>query len=195
MIILERKNVDDKVRVALIVGHYCRFGESEKTKGFLNGIYEYDVCYQVVDYCNRYLQNSNYIYPVLISSNPIIYKIDDINDGNFDIAVEVHLNHNKDKKYTGVETCFNEPASQLGTIMQGQLVIDLKDMDRGVFDNDKESILKYLNIPTVIPKIGFLSNDIFMNKCKNNEVQEIAGKSIADSLNFYIHNFNIGGDK
>lgn len=206
----------EKIKVGLSVGHYRKDGvDPSKTAGVYNkefDLYEHDICDHIVNIAHIRLGSSKSIRPYKIANDTLPNKVKYINEADCDIAVEVHLNFYggaHSDKVTGIETVYEDGEKEskiLANMIQGQLVLDLKDRDRGILsDNEVQhfrgwnqfyffdklegsSFLRDIPTITALTEIGFLSNPIFAKKCSNWEVQPIAGNAIAIAIESFVKN-------
>ena len=161
-------------RICLSYAHYPR----RPGAGF-NGVYEHELSISWTDMLKALLEARGAqveITPV----GPLRPKVQFINEGNFDAALEIHFNGSANKTVAGVETLYC-PGSKKGRRF-AQVVHDsyapvMHNRDRGIKegwyrmdrpniedypgdvegDEKADYFLKYTNCPALIPEPDFMA--------------------------------------
>jgi N-acetylmuramoyl-L-alanine amidase len=113
-------------------------------------------------------------------------RADIANDLNADLFVSIHINAHTNTEATGVEVLYNSDSMTAGkglaTIIQQELVSDLKAVDRGIVQRPNLVVLRETEMPSVLCELGFISNASDQAKLMDSTYLDKAAAAIVDGI-------------
>lgn len=187
------------MRVAICPGH------TAKSKGLRkHGIVEYTECKLIADKVVEMLAESGHESTIIEGS--LLEKIQIINDGNYDLAVEIHLESNENKNIRGASSYYmmkNVEARRLAESLSSSCALFLKSINIGprigwfnkISPKDKpaDSSGNKPKIDLFLSKINCTSTIIspfhISNKYEVTKYQNLGPKIIAQAIVHGIDNY------
>lgn len=105
-----------------------------------------------------------------------------INESNADMYISIHINHLDNAKYYGSQVFYTEDNLELASVIQSEMVEQLKSpLKERELDNDIY-MYKKLDIPGILIECGFMSNTKERSLLVTDKYQIKIVKSIIDGL-------------
>lgn len=106
------------------------------------------------------------------------------------VLISVHCNFSLDKKEDGIETVFdntNTESKKLAKIVQENMVDFTGRHDRGIKAREDLILFNYADMPSVVIKVGFISNEkerrLLQYECFQNDIANSILKSVCQFFN------------
>lgn len=97
------------------------------------------------------------------------------NESMADFYISIHLNSIPSTKWRGAQTFYypvNLENKEMAESIQKQLILNLKNTDRAPLSKNDILVLKYVEMPSVMVEVGFLSNPDELSLLKDEEYQK-----------------------
>lgn len=119
------------------------------------------------------------------------------NKAKSDILISIHCNFSLDKEDGGIETIssgINNESERLAKIIQRNMVEFTARKDRGVKTRDDSILLNYADMPSIIIKSGFISNErekmLLQYECFQYDIAKSILKSVCQYFDVEYRNEN-----
>ncbi|MFP4698589.1 MAG: N-acetylmuramoyl-L-alanine amidase [Eubacteriales bacterium] len=157
-----------------------------------NGLIEKELNLEIVNYVKMFLDMDDNIktyYTRLDDTYPSLQeRVELANEVEADIFLSVH-NNAYYSNFNGTETLYfpqNETSgldsAEFASILQEELVNDLKLNDRGLKERTNLFVLKNTNMPAALVEIGFISSSIDSEKLKEEEFKQRAAIALYKAI-------------
>lgn len=111
------------------------------------------------------------------------------NESMADFYISIHLNSIPSTKWRGAQTFYypvNLENKKMAESIQKQLILNLKNTDRAPLSRNDILVLKYVEMPSVMVEVGFLSNPDELSLLKDEEYQkQVAFAIYQGMLDYY----------
>lgn len=176
------------MKIALTVGHsILKNGNITSADGTrFGGISEYKYNKALAPYVAKYLRELGHLVDIiicpekqfLVSTEEKAYKLNIVNDGTYDLVVELHLNASENPDAKGVEVMYK---SLDGKVYADRVQAKLSTLfnNRGVLYKDDLYMLNATKPVSIMLETFFCTNK---NECKVGENQDLIGKLIAEGI-------------
>ncbi len=176
------------MKIALTVGHsVLKNGNITSADGTkFGGVNEYKYNKSLASYVEKYLRELGHKVDVIIcpekqfsvSTDEKDYKLNIVNDGTYDLVVELHLNAAATASAKGTEVLY---LSDGGRVYAERVQDKLKTLfdDRGIKHHDNLYMLTKTKPTAIMLETFFCTNP---NDCKAGEDQDKIGKLIAEGI-------------
>lgn len=111
------------------------------------------------------------------------------NENDCDIFISIHLNSATNKEANGAETLVYKnvgAAEKLAQLIQKNFSTNLQIKDRGVKERPELAVLNGTKMPAMLLEVGFISNNIELDKLKNKAYQHKISVEIVRALQKYL---------
>lgn len=112
------------------------------------------------------------------------------NESMADFYISIHLNSIPSTKWRGAQTFYypvNIENKEMAESIQKQLILNLNNTDRTPLSRNDILVLKYVEMPSVMVEVGFLSNPEELALLKDEEYQKKVAFAIYQGmLDYYV---------
>jgi len=112
------------------------------------------------------------------------------NESMADFYVSIHLNSIPSTKWRGAQTFYypvNIENKEMAESIQKQLILNLNNTDRAPLSRNDIMVLKYVEMPSVMVEVGFLSNPEELALLQDEEYQKKVAFAIYQGmLDYYV---------
>lgn len=182
------------MKIAITVGHSllkngCYTSADGRKYG---GCLEYHWCKNFGKNLKKALEKDGHEVDLIVcpekkfskSSQEKIYKIPLVNNGDYDLLIELHLNASDNKNACGTEVLYkSNTGKKYATAVQKQLATVFKD--RGIKQRDDLYILNSTNPPAILLETFFCTSIMDYAKAKGsanrNKIAELVTKGIKNA--------------
>lgn len=176
------------MKIALTVGHsILKNGNITSADGTkFGGVSEYKYNKALAPYVAKYLRELGHTVDVIIcpekqftvSTEEKAYKLNIVNDGTYELVVELHLNASEKSNAKGVEAMYKSPA---GKVYADRVQTKLSTLfnNRGVLYKDNLYMLNATKPVAIMLETFFCTNK---DECKIGNNQDLIGKLIAEGI-------------
>lgn len=183
------------MKIAITVGHSllkngCYTSADGRKYG---GCLEYHWCKHFGKNLKKALEKNKHEVDLIIcpekkftkSSQEKSYKLDIVNNGNYDLLIELHLNAADNTTANGTEVLYtSKTGKKYATAIQKQLATLFKD--RGIKERDNLYILNSTKPPAILIETFFCTSIMDYAKAKGtenrNKIAKLIAKGIEDAI-------------